>query len=429
MNNGRLRNGLKILTLAALLALLLSTTAPAQQKSSIQTPADPKATQKLDLETLNIETFKSKRAEVETAKDLAEPARKEALDLLDRTIRFLEDAHRLTAEGEILTRQVASAPDRIKEIKDALGKKDPELDTGPELEAAPEMKTEALEQRVREEKAALATARTTLSSRRDQIEKLKTRPPQLQKEIADAKRRVEALQKELAGIHPGGEFLVLDEARQSALIAERARHLASIRLNEQELLNYEGLISLMTAEWDLASFEAAWREAKAKAWQEAAQKRRQLEAIGARMDAEVAKKLATDLPKAVKEQYDTNITLGKELETVTAGEAQTSRELDRRQSELKLLERDFTQARQLLQNKYLSESMGLSLRRHRQDLPNPKTFKHSFGSVLDRQSSQLVAGSDGSKGFFPTRTDCLDPGFDPFRRTAFRQKLGKTQPV
>lgn len=42
---------------------------------------------------------------------------------------------------------------------------------------------------------------------------------------------------------------------------------------------------------------------------------------------------------------------------------------------MQLLERDFAQARQLLQSKYFLESMGLSLRRRRQDLPNPESYR------------------------------------------------------
>lgn len=68
MNNGLFTDRMKVFTLAVLLTLLLSTTATAQEKYSIQTPADPKAIQKFELETPNIEILKARRAEVEAAK-------------------------------------------------------------------------------------------------------------------------------------------------------------------------------------------------------------------------------------------------------------------------------------------------------------------------------------------------------------------------
>ena len=96
----------------------------------------------------------------------------------------------------------------------------------------------------------------------------------------------------------------MDESQQALLIAEQTKLQASIRFYEQALLNHDVLLSLLTAEFDLASYELTTLEAKTKAWEEFAQKGRQLEASSARMDAEVAKKAAPDLPKAIKEQND-----------------------------------------------------------------------------------------------------------------------------
>ena len=375
MNNGLFTNRLKVFTLAVLLTLLLSSPAYAQATSKAPTSVNTQTSQELKLDSLSLEFLKAKRAEAATIKDMTEPVREQVIDQLDRAISFIEETKRLDAEIQGFSKQLQRAPTRIQDIKSKLSRKEPPFDKETDLAGVSDIPIETIEQQVREEKATLAAARSTLSSRQDQLTKLKTRPPIMQKAIADSKIRIQELKKELDGITPSEASKSLDDARRAVLIAEQTKLLTSIRSYEQALLNHEVLLSLLTAELDLANYEVTALESKTKAWQEVAQKQRRLEAIKARMDAEVAKKITPDLPKAVKEQYDINIALGKNLEKATANQERTARILDRRQSKLKLLERDFGQARQLLQSDYLSESMGLSLRRYRQDLPNPDRYR------------------------------------------------------
>jgi len=375
MNNGLITNCLKAFTLTALLTMLLSTAPLAPATSAAQISANPKTFQELKIDSLNLEFLRAKRSEAETTKGIADTIRKQIIGQLDQAISFIEEKDRLEEELQSFTKQVQQAPDRIKDIKTELSQKTPSFDKKTQLADAPNIPIETIEQRVREEKATLAAARSDLTGWQDQLAKLKTHPPIMQKAIADSKNRIQELKKEIDGIKPSESSEALDTARRAVLGAEQAKLQASIRSYEQALLNHEVLLSLLTAELDLANYRVTTLALKTKAWQEVVQKRRQLEATKARVDAEVAKKIAPDLPKAVKEQYDINITLSRDLEKITTEEARAARILDRRLSESKLLERDFAQAQQLLQDGYLSESMGLSLRRRRQDLPNPGSYR------------------------------------------------------
>jgi len=379
MSNRLYTNHLKAITLSALLIAILSTIVFAQATSPGPASTNPQASPVLNLDSQGLEFLKTKRAGAETAKDLTDPVRKQVIEQLDRAISFISEKDRLEAEIQSYTRQVQQAPSRIQDIKSELGQKGPSFEKETELAGASDMPLEAIEQRVREGKAALAAAQGALNSRQDQLAKLKKSPPIMQKAIADAKTRIQELKKEFEGIHPSDASKALDESRQAVLITEQTKLKTSIRFYEQALLNHEVLLSLLTAELDLANYEVTILEAKTKLWMEFAQKGRQLDASSARMDAEVAKKTALDLPKAIKEQYDINITLGKDLEKATTDETRAARTLDRRKSELKLLERDSAQARQLLQSDYLSESMGLSLRRYRQNLPDPDSYLKDSG--------------------------------------------------
>jgi potassium efflux system protein len=170
---------------------------------------------------------------------------------------------------------------------------------------------------------------------------------------------------------------MLAEARRNALIAEHVLLKAQIQSIEQQLLNQKVFVSLLTAERNLANFEVSQRETQAQAWQAIAQKRRQREAINARMDAEDAKSSVPDLPPVLKEQYGFNIKLGEDLEQLTKDESRTTRKLDQLQSELKTIEEEFAQIRQRVQGVSLSEAIGLTLRQRRRDLPGPESYRRN----------------------------------------------------
>jgi len=404
MNKAFFTNHLRVFSLTALLWTLLPAIAFAQATSAESASAVPKTSQALELNSLSLEFLKNKRTESETAKGLTEPVRKQVIDQWDRAITFRKETDRLEAEIVRSTNQVRQAPERMKDIKWRLSREGPSFDKKTALAEATDMPLETIEQRLREVKAALAAAQGTLNSRQDQIEKLKNSPSTAQKAIADAKSRIQDLKKELDKIKPSDASKAPDESLQAALLTEHTKLLTGIRFYEQAILNHDVLIALLTAEVDLARHDVKTLELKTKAWEEAAQKRRQQEAKEARVEAEAAKKITPDLPKAVKEQYDVNISLGKDLEKITAEEAQAVRILDRRQSELKMLEEEFSQARQRIQSVALSEMSGITLRKRRQALPSPKRYRQ------DSKKRQLIMGhvSEGQFNIDEQRRNLLD---------------------
>ena len=127
------------------------------------------------------------------------------------------------------------------------------------------------------------------------------------------------------------------------------------------------------------------------------------EAKEERVVAEQAKKLAVGLPPVVQKQYDIAIELGKMLEKVTAEEAETLKELELKQTQLKQLEEDFALAREQVQYPLHTETIGLALREQRRTLPSMENFRRDSSRRrvqiseirailldLDRQRSELA---------------------------------------
>ena len=326
----------------------------------------------------SLDQVKTARSEAETAIDLNEPDKKNVLSLLDQSIRFLEETERLIADTLKLAEKVKNAPARIEEIESQLSRDIAPPDQIIDVADAIRITNPKLEQREREERASLAALRESLKKIQDQIEALNARPVQLQKESTEAMRRLQEVRKELkADSSASNGTRMLTEASRTKLLAEHEMLKAQIQSLEQQLLNQKVLASLLEAERELANFEMSLSEARTQAWQAIAQQRRQEEATQTRMDAEVAKNLAPDLPPVVKEQYETNIKLGKDLEQLTDDEARAARQLDQRQSELKTLEEEFAQIRQRVQGLSLSETIGLTLRQRRRELPGPENYRRS----------------------------------------------------
>jgi potassium efflux system protein len=174
---------------------------------------------------------------------------------------------------------------------------------------------------------------------------------------------------------PKDEPPLLTEARRLSLLAEQSKSQAEIKSYEQQLVQHEVLLSLFTAERDLAARSVASHEVLTKAWQAQAQKRRQLEAKQAREGAEQAKKRAFALPIAVQEQFDINIKLGEELERFTQEHTAVATRLQQKQAQLKELEAEFALARERVQTTVLTDAIGIALREQRKSLPDLKSYR------------------------------------------------------
>lgn len=377
MTDGIMSRSLKKLALGAAIVLLGWSTVVAQQTSPSQ-ETKPSQVEETVLPLPTLDQLKASRTEAEAAVDLNESDKKNVLSFLDRGIRFLQETVRLNAEIQKFNEKLKTAPARIEEIKTELSREIPAPDQIIDRTEASRMTSAELEQRRREERASLAAVQDAFNNLQDQIVALKARPMQLKKESTDAMRRLQEVRQALRADSPASdEPRMLAEARRTALLAEHAMLKAQIKSIEHQLLNQGVSVSLLTAERDLAEFEVSQRETRAQAWQAIARQRRQQEAIQARRDAEIAKSSVPDLPPVLKEQYGFNIKLGKDLEQLTADATQTSQKLDRLQSELKTLEEEFAQIRQRVQGVSLSETIGLTLRQRRLDLPGPESYRRN----------------------------------------------------
>ena len=196
---------------------------------------------------------------------------------------------------------------------------------------------------------------------------------QLQKESTDAMRRFQEVRKSSEPIARPACWL----RPRTALIVEHVLLKAQTQSIEQQLLNQKVFVSLLTAERDLANFEVSQRETQGPGL---AGDRAKTKAAGGDQGADGPKSAGVsepDLPPVVKEQYDANIKLGKDLEQLTTDGTQTAQKLDPLHVRAENTGRGICQIRQRVQGVSLSETIGLTLRQRRRDLPGPESYRRN----------------------------------------------------
>ena len=392
---------LGIVVVLALLTTILHPFLLAAQNASSATSSKPPGASVQPAGGVSLDELKLKRSEVEASQNLEKASKDSAIKMLDQAIRFFELHHELNRQSEAISQQIKTAPKRINNIQSEIAK--PFQQPEKVKAMAAEKNALLLEQRVRQEQAQLVAAKDRLAGWNDQLNKQKDLLENLPKNIADAKARLKSVNEELQSQLPAGDPALATESRRWLLRAEQLKLNAEIKVYEQQLNGHEILVSLLTAESDLATREIAGREALMKAWQAQAAERLQQEAAKVREEAEEAKDKTPESAAAVKTQYDINIELSTELEEVARQVTAVTKNLEIVTNHLQEIEDDFVLATERVETLVLTEAIGLALRRQRQLLPSADKYRQSSGERklkmseirenqyrLDRQRRELT---------------------------------------
>jgi potassium efflux system protein len=357
-----------------LLTILQPLTVSGQDTSS-GAKAKPPSASETHTSSVSLESLKVKRSKVEASKDLDKNLKDSTLKLLDQAIGFSELSDELNRRSKFLAQQIKSAPARIKNIQAELSRP---FDA-PEAvnKTASKITAEMLQQQLQKEQAQLAAVKDLLAGWKDQLDQQKDLLEQLPQKISGAKARLTIVNQNLKSPPPAGEPEVVTESRHLMLESEQLKLTAETKLYEQQLNSHDLLASLYRAEIDLTSREIAEREEIIKARQNEVAERVHKDASEARRDAEEARDKIPESASAVKEQYDINIALSKELEELSPKVTEVARNLEKVTDKLQQIEEDFALASERIESLELTEASGLALRRQRQLLPGANNFRKS----------------------------------------------------
>jgi len=322
---------------------------------------------------LSPDKLESKRTEVKASPILDPAAKDTAIKMLDQAIGFRTSFDELEEQSRKLSRQINTAPQRLKTIQSELARSAEPPEKVDAL-AIPQNALE-LQQRLQKEMAQLAAAKDAQTGWTDQIKRLKDLLARLPQNIANDKGRLKTVAQELRTRAEKSEPGLVSESRRLMLLAEELKLKAEIKLYEQQYNSHELLLSLAMAEHDLAVRKVTKHEALTKALQAEVANQVQEEAAKLGQEAEKARDQTPELATALKEQYDINIALSTQLKTLTEQVTTVAGDLDRVTGQLKEIEQDFTVATERVESLVITETIGLALRRQRQLLPSADKYK------------------------------------------------------
>jgi len=344
-----------------------------QEEEATSAKVDASKGEPKNLSELSLDGLKAKRAEAEASEELEASVKSSVLSLLDKAIRFVEEKTALEMSAEKISQMVQGAPKRIKEIEEELNQPPPETQS---IEtAASQMSWTQIQQHAMKLKTDLAAATAAFNQLTDRVKQSVNRPGQLRQQIARAKTRLIEIEQELKSVSSPDDPQLLIDARRLVLLSEEEKSQAEIRLNNQQLVDLDALLTLNTAERDLAARNVGQLQARVTEWQNHVQRARELAAKKEVVEAKQAKKLAVGLPPVIQEQFDINIKLGKRLKKVIAGDSKLIDELQGKQAQLKQIEEDFALARERVKFPFRTEIVGQYLREQRESLPNILNYR------------------------------------------------------
>ena len=318
----------------------------------------------------SLEQIMALRGTLESSQDIPDEIKKTALGMLEKAKSFQELALSYAGQAVDVDTFVKNAPDRIKWIRMALAVMPLAAEEALLKAGASGMTIESVEQALRQAEGDLSDAQATYRSWSDKYSQDVLHAQKLRDSVEQANQRLEKIRVELAAALVPEVQSAMTEARRLLLLAEQDKCKAELALSKQQLVGYDVLGALNAAERDFAAREVTVKQGIVAAWQSFAQVMREQAAIQAREEAMRAmQEKAARLP-ALKNEYDLNIELGRQLESIIKDDAKTKRLLQKYEQRLAELEDVFKRAREWVEQDILTEAVSLAIHEQRNSLPS-----------------------------------------------------------
>ncbi|MGD8273238.1 MAG: hypothetical protein PVG52_10085, partial [Desulfobacterales bacterium] len=342
------------------------------------------------LPTLSVENLKNKRSEIENRTDIDAAVKSDSLKHIDEAIQHLELADGSNQQASEVSQLIQTAPARLETLLVQL--KRPLSAPDNIAERAQQMDFQKLEQRLRQKEAELKRAQNRLLEWDARLAAEKEFIGQAAAQLSNANSRRKDVETELAGLETVTEKDSGVYFRKLSLASELKKLSAEIKLIKVRQNRHDLLVELFDTEGDVARKAVESRQKMVGIWQAEVQKRRQQEAFQAQEEAQDAILQTPLLPKDIREQFEINIRLSKELQDIAREEAALIEEQKDLQLRLKELEEDFATAQKRVQSAVLTETIGLALRAQRLNLPSGDQYlagsearKIRFSEINERQ--------------------------------------------
>ena len=344
----------------------------AGQASESATAASAESTTEPSVTQGDIE---AKVKEVNEATDLDETTKREALDRLKRATEWLKTAKESAEKRLKYEAEIASAPNDLEQEKRIAASPLPELrfDVGEAtLLPAVEQAAAAAEERLKQAKELLVKSEDALKRRSE-------RKPALTKLIPETEKAFDEAKKALAT--PQDTTSLLNATRRLEL---EAKYLA---LEQQKILfpleskRLDAISELGPVQRDVAKRLVSYSELESTGWRKVVVDFRKRDSD---REAELTRRQLQDADSALKSLAERNADLAEQRKAIVAEIEATSLEVKQLSEDVEKIANDFDKMQEKVEKAGNSTTIGLLLRRRREQLPDIRKARERLRFVSTR---------------------------------------------
>ncbi len=321
-------------------------------------------------------TLEARIAEVEAATGIEEQAKAKLLELYRKALGHLRTARSNAQAAEIFRQTAETAPARVQKIREAMAEagSSPPEDT---LEVDSSTPLRQLEQLLQKEKADLSAVEAKRSDLQKRLEEEAGRPARIQQRLIEAREEQEDVAALISLPPQPGEGPETAEARRWALQTRFDAISSEIKMLDQELLSQSARLELMQAERDRAAASVQWVGTRAKVLESLVNRKRQADAEKAKSKAEAIRQGAAGEGPVVIRLADENAALSAELAKMSGRLEALTEQVDETAKLARQIETSFQRTREAVEIGRLTQELGHKLRRHRQNLPDMRSYRRA----------------------------------------------------
>jgi potassium-dependent mechanosensitive channel len=319
-------------------------------------------------ESLSPESIQSKINHAEKNKNLDEETRTKLIETYHQAMEQTHLTDEWIAKSKIFEKEKETAPFLLKSLKK-------KLDTIPsrdiKFNSLPDASLTQLEQMLSQAQTEWASIQKEADDLQSEPKRLSDRRIEIPDLITRAKRRLEEIDKDLAGF--SDELSETDNARKMLLLAQKINIQEEMKAYDKEILTYETKNDLILLRRDYTSQQLILAEKKAKFIQELVNDRRKKEAETAVQQAREARLAVTTQHPVIHALAEENAQLA-ELRTgsngLTARIETISHEFETIDSLLNQFHRKFKSITEKIDTAGFTNAIGLLLQKQRTSFPD-----------------------------------------------------------
>jgi potassium efflux system protein len=347
----------------------------AQNEEKPQQKTEPEREPELTLAGITAEEVQSRIAQVEAATDLQETAKTELLGLYRQALNQITAAENWAARVNEFRKGQEEAPKLLEEAKGRLKELTGRSGVAPVLNITPDTTLEQLTQNLADAEAALKARQEEAKQLDDEARNRAERKTAIPDLLAEARKRLETITKDLAAPVAAETSPQAALARRTLLLAQKQAVEQETKAYEEELRFYTARSDVLATKRDKAKLEVAEAQARANAWRSAVSERRQAEAQEQKRQAEEELLQASG---PVRELAEENARLAEERAALAAkidavaASTKTVRDLHER------LGKEFSTYQADVERPEMADYVGPLMRNKRAELRSYRTYEQAL---------------------------------------------------